>query len=292
MYGRKYNLYRIIKLWLEVFFYSVVIGCIAYILHIREVTFSSVLGMLLPITSREYWYMSTYFVLYILYPFILYGIDRIDKKHYRNLLLILLVLFSFLPTSTHAKWLSGVGNLPIFITLFLFGAYTKKYEISQRKGNFSKILLLLVTILLTWVGEVFLKRRLPEYSFYMVWGMWKLPVVIIALQIFLIFKGLGKGTPNVVNVIAQSVSGVYLIHIGRLENYLFKELIDNSVTYDKPVYLCIQIALSTLVIFGVCILIDRCRIQLFGKIENGIADIVYKRIQGIESEIYGFYIVH
>lgn len=291
LYGQEYKLYRIIKLWLEIFFYSIVLGCISYILNIQEITFLSGIRMLFPIISREYWYMSSYFALYLLYPFILNGISFMDKKYHKNLLLILLFLFSLLPTFSHAKWLTGSGNLSIFITLFLIGSYVRKYE-NTEKIKIGRVLFLIITILITWTSEVLLKLCYPSYSFYMVWEMWKFPVVIIALQLFLIFIKIGKKLSDKVNIIAQSVFGVYLLHMGSLKDYLFKEIIDNSKTYNSPIYLCTQMILSTILIFVICILIDRCRIKLLGRIEIMISDYVYKKIQPIETKIYGFYKVN
>lgn len=70
---------RIIKIWVEVWVYSV--GGNSLFLAGKGTTFNKTLiKILMPILFREYWYMSTYIVLYFFVPYINKIIDNIDKK--------------------------------------------------------------------------------------------------------------------------------------------------------------------------------------------------------------------
>ena len=61
---KKFTVKRIIKLWLEVWFYSVTIGFICYATGITEFSLRGVVRMLFPVVFNEYWYMSAYTILF------------------------------------------------------------------------------------------------------------------------------------------------------------------------------------------------------------------------------------
>ena len=66
---KEFDSRRIIKLWLQTFFYSVVCSLIAFKMGIIGVSIKKIVMMLLPITYNEYWFISSYLILMILVLF-------------------------------------------------------------------------------------------------------------------------------------------------------------------------------------------------------------------------------
>ena len=54
----------------------------------------------LPFITRKYWFYSTYVCLFIISGYIQKFLDSLEKKEFERLLIILLFLFSVLPTVT------------------------------------------------------------------------------------------------------------------------------------------------------------------------------------------------
>lgn len=77
---------HLVKLWLKVLFYSVLVGIIYIGLNYNDL--GAVLNLqllekiLLPIGSRDWWFISDYFVLMLLAPFLNQAFRTIEKRKY------------------------------------------------------------------------------------------------------------------------------------------------------------------------------------------------------------------
>ena len=262
---KPFKLSRILKLWAEVFFYSVIIGSICYCLSIVEFTPKSFIKMIFPIISKEYWYMSTYVILYLIYPFLTVLINNLDRKQFEYLIFLTIICFSAIPTFAKAYWLTGTNNLSIFITLFFVGTYIKKFHISGFKRNSLNYLCFVTIGIMIWISELLSKLIGSKNPFYFLWDMYKLPVVLMAILMFLSFNNMKLKESSVISALARTVFGVYLIHMGRLGDYLFKDLINNETVYDKPFWMLIYLIVTSVCIFMFCSIIDIIRAELIEK---------------------------
>ncbi len=80
------KLSKALKLWLQVFFYSIILYAASVILLGDSFSYTNLLFSLLPVSSGEWWYASNYIVLFLLSPFINKVINSIDDKKYLILL--------------------------------------------------------------------------------------------------------------------------------------------------------------------------------------------------------------
>ena len=64
-----FKLDKIIKLVGQVFFYSIVIYLVFCLTGMRDVGIKSAIKALFPVTFSQWWFASTYFVLFLLHPF-------------------------------------------------------------------------------------------------------------------------------------------------------------------------------------------------------------------------------
>ena len=88
---------RIIKLEFEVIFYSFIIGVIFFIFFPERETLKNLLGELTPLRSSQYWFYNTYFVFFLLSPFINKLISALNKDEFKKILILLSVLWVVIP---------------------------------------------------------------------------------------------------------------------------------------------------------------------------------------------------
>ena len=107
--GELFNLRRILKFWGQVFFYSVSIYFAFRLFGIGELTSKPVTDILFPITFRQWWFASTYFVLYLLHPFINRLLRNLSKEEFQRFLILLMMMFRNLKIGYH-KWINLIAS--------------------------------------------------------------------------------------------------------------------------------------------------------------------------------------
>lgn len=90
----KFSWKKVVGLIGEVWFYSVVILVCLIVTKQDVYSKTQILNAFLPISTRQYWFMTDYIILYILSPYINVGLQNLDKKQFKKLLFILIILFS------------------------------------------------------------------------------------------------------------------------------------------------------------------------------------------------------
>lgn len=285
MWNKHFKFQRLVKLWMEVWIYSVVSGAFYFGLGYEQVTWLQVIKILMPITFNEYWYMSTYVILYFLMPYINKLITHFDKKQHKFFILIFLIFFSIMPTTTTMRWTVGTGNLLIFIGLYVAGAYISKYNIMEITNKRVNCIGVLVGVVAIWISEIVLKI-VGLSPFYFSEEMFKTPVTITAVFLFLLFINLQVNLPQIILTSARSVYGVYLFHIGRLNKIIFLMLFNNSLVYQNSIILIIHIIMVVLIIFIIGVLIH----QIMSKIlEVTVFKFTKNIINRVEKCINQFY---
>ena len=127
VYDRKslFNTRKILKFWGQIFFYSIAIYGAACLLGITEFDVHKLPETLFPITYGAWWFASTYFVLYLVHPFLNILLYNLDKAAYKKLLLLLLVMWCLIPTITQKSF---QGNYFLwFVTLYCVAGYIRIY---------------------------------------------------------------------------------------------------------------------------------------------------------------------
>ncbi|MBQ5417783.1 MAG: acyltransferase family protein, partial [Oscillospiraceae bacterium] len=131
---------KILKLWGQVFFYSIVIFLVFSVSGLQPFSQQELIEHIAPVTYSRWWFASTYFVLYMLSPYINRLLRTFDRKQYISFLLLLMVLWSVIPTITGSLLQSD----PLFWFVFLYSlaGYIKLFGI---KTDLSSKKLLLIS---------------------------------------------------------------------------------------------------------------------------------------------------
>lgn len=269
-YNKKIKIVRIMQLWCEVWFYSVTIGVVCIVTGIAKLSVKEIVKMCFPVIYNEYPFFSAYMVLFLLIPFINRLLDTLTMEQVRKLSWLLFMIVSVIPTFTCSSWIMTSTQLPMFITLYVLGFGFGKYGMEFLRFNrLYNGMVLSIMLVLTWMSEILL-HIIGISPFYFVWDMNKLPVVIIAIEIIVVFKNV-KVEGNIqgfVETVSKSVFGVYLIHIHRtLKTPLLDVLFDNRLTYGTWKIIP-QVFAGALLILVSCVIIDWIRIHTLERMIN------------------------
>ena len=136
---KKYNFSNLIYLWILALFYSVLFEIILFIKNKKSDNFFL---SFFPILIMRQWYFNAYFSMYLFLPFLNIGINKINIKAYRNIVLFLIAFFSFyniiavIFKRTNYHFLNeGYSSLWLII-LYIIGGYFGK-NIIEGKNNFN-----------------------------------------------------------------------------------------------------------------------------------------------------------
>lgn len=122
---------RPVKIWKQVFFYSMLFGCGALITGVQEFDIYQFFTYCFPLVTEHYWFATCYVVLCLVMPFLNVGISYLEQRETGYLLAGLLLFFSISKTviPMQLPWDKSGYDVLWFMVLYLTGAYLKRYGI-------------------------------------------------------------------------------------------------------------------------------------------------------------------
>lgn len=268
MLGKKIKPSRITELWFEVFFYSVSISAIMMIVYRDLFSARNIVYAVTPIISNQYWYMTSYFMMYLFVPMMNKFADAANKKVFTATIVVILVLTTGSLMIKQDGFRLNDGYSPIWLMImYLVGAYMKKFNVGAKMKKWLALLLYVISSLCSFILCVFSKKLLKimlgnDISYLSYTSPF---VVLSAIFLFIFFSKLkfGKKTEKLINYITPAALGVYLIHTHPLVfNKLMKDIAMPLVNHGTAAMIFGSIAMA-LAVFITCIVIDLLRIQLF-----------------------------
>lgn len=283
---KPFSLKKILKLWLQVLFYSVTIYLLFVILGKETFSLGTLLKTLIPVSTKEYWFVTAFFVLMILTPFINKYINSIKQEEFSKLLKVSTLLFILLPSLSIILTIISSTFLSVqidfygteliqFIYFYLLGAYISKYEVSFLKKH--NTMILIISCLLLLLSPLFFiyiskfKVELVYYSNYL-FNRNSILCVLISLSLLTIFSKKRAFSDKIINYIAGTIFAVYLISDN---NFVRKILWTDIFCVSKYVlskYLIVNLILSVLIIFITCIIIELIRKNTIERLTNWLLD--------------------
>ena len=171
------------------------------------------------------YYVYIYCALYLLSPYINKAVDRLNKRDYKKLLGVMLVLFSVWPTVmdcvqaqfglkyTDISFISADGNgrgftFVNFVLLYLIGGYIRKY--GSNDGKYKNLFYLLFFASMSVVISLVLPKLWGTNGII---GYESVIVIIQAVSMFEFFSKLNIKYNAVINFFAKASFGVFLAHM-------------------------------------------------------------------------------
>lgn len=258
---------RIILLWLQVIFYTVVITLFFTILFPEKITGDMWLNALFPFTTKQYWYMSAYFGMFFLIPFMNAGINTFSKNKMRSFLVTVVIFYLFMPTVMGIDTFNlGGGYSMIWLCLlYIIGGCIKKLDIVQVMSQKKAMVLFLLMIFTSWLSKCFLDAYHTEYG--MTFVSFTSPTIFFAAVALLIFflhiHIYNEKVVRIVNVFASISLGVYIIHVNPLiwNNIMWNFAADYA--NNRSIVMLIKIFIAAVVIYLGCSVIDLIRKRIF-----------------------------
>lgn len=183
------------------------------------------------------------------------------------------------------------NNLIWFILLYLIAGYIKIYGFDKRFKHKTYLIGFISLYLFTYIlGVSFLifnkDYAYKDYSSYYFFSQDKITFLLISIFLFCFFATMKERKNKIINLIASSTFGVYLIHDNPyIRNYIWKELFKVSSYINSP-YLFLYSILITFSVFIVCTFIDLIRHLisiLLGELFNKIN---FSKIGNFSSKVY------
>lgn len=264
-----FNGKKILKLWGQIIFYSVSIYVTARLLDISGVDIHKLPETLFPITYGAWWFASTYFVLYLIHPFINVMLHSIDQAAYKKLLALLFTMWCLIPTITQKSFQGN--NLLWFVTLYCAAGYIRLYGLFPKFSVKRWILLFVLSLVLkysTAVIYILLGTKIPYFYDNSMYFYTKESAFTFAcaLSLFMIFKGLNIKYNKWINVIASATFGVYLIHDNRIVRPILWKKVFHNVTYQDSIKIIPYSIAMAAIVFIVCTLVELLRQRVFAAV--------------------------
>lgn len=278
MIGRSIKVKRIVYLWLQVVFYSLLMTGIAWFFFPSvNISVLDWVKAIMPLTYEQYWFVTAYVGLFFTIPVlnrVFVGLDQKDAFKYLAGGFVLLSLFPSIIGRDVFKTSFGYSYL-WFIYLFMLGGGIRQYEV-WKKIHFGKsVIFFMISLIAAFSLQVLWKPIVKLLGSEIVWGQYTSPFILIEVIALLVMFAKIQITSQrmqaIIGYIAPSIFAVYVLH----SNGVFRRMIDwngkfCSLADYGVVGVIVGIILVALIIFIASIIIDIIRRYvvnyLFGRI--------------------------
>lgn len=279
------SLKKLIKLWLPIFFWSVICAFFVPIFTNTSVQPTIIIKSVFPISFNQYWFMTAYFFMYLLIPVLNKIVMSLNNnlKRITFIFLGLILIFSSIGSTTDFTTLFGedAGSMLMnFCIVYCWGALIRinKEAISKSILSSKKMLL---SIIMTYIIIVqLLFGVLYKTESILIWklikqfiiGPWTLFIVVIACCIFIQINGMQLRYSKYINLIATTTFGIYLISDNNnVRSVLWNNIFHTQYILNKPYAVLYVIGISILV-FIICSILEYIRKLIFSNFENKIGN--------------------
>lgn len=278
-YKQKYKISRIIYIWIETLFYSLVIYAILAISNLHDFSVKDCLGYMIPIITGKYWYITAYFFMFLFIPLLNTAINSVTRATFKTALLFIFIFMScgsFFYTVIFFKdpfALNRGYSAMWLIVMYLFGAYIGKYEVYKSVKAKTMVLSFAIFLCLSEAIRIILiVMGLPRFADAFM--PYVSPVnFVLALLLFVICLQIDIKSLKIsklLYVLSSSTLGIFLIHTHPLVREIFMPKLV-VLTEFNPLVTILLVLICVILIFCICSLIDYLRIKLFNLIKINIA---------------------
>lgn len=263
-FGIRFDLKKLIRLDLMIIFFTL-LSTVA----LGDFGIKSLIKSCIPVLSRQYWFITCYFALCIIAPFLNQIPEKLSKESFRRLLLVLLLLFSVIPTLTTYDIMQDAGKgLVDLVMIYLIGRYLALYcNKSYRCGRLclgmaaSTLCVFVADSALTLNQGVIYSTFSRDCSIF---------IIFTAVMILLLFREIHFSS-RIINRAASNVLAVYVLD--QVIRTIFNRYFDLNA-YANSWYLFFVVCGYVLVVMFIAILLNEIRKLTIGRLEPWISNIV------------------
>ena len=265
----QYKFSNLIYLWFITAFYSITKH--AYLFLESRINSKQLFLSFFPILIKFHWYVNAYFIMYLILPFINYGIKLLSLKTFRNLVFFYIIFFSIyyifsaLFEKTDYNFLIGGYSSSWLTILYIIGGYFGKHIlVNIDKSN----KLIKYFYLINFIGFSFLSSEIFFITGKRILINYLSPTVLFgAFSLIMIFNSI-KITNNsiikIIKFITPLTFSATLIHsiLFSLKLKIVLFLFESIKEFNNKL-LFIKIYVISVIVFIFSIIIDFLRLSLF-----------------------------
>lgn len=288
MINSKFKIKKLINLIIEVFIYSLFGLCIGAIFKPEFISFISVIKAIFPVIYCEYWFMTTYIIMYLLSPFMNKLFNVLNKNELKKLIFILIIIEVVIPTLTTSEF--KFSSVLWFMTLYIIGAYINKFSHKFLENQKQNIIIIVLSYLLISISIIifdFLGMKIKIISLHATYfaKINSILCVLCSISLFLYFKNMKIFYSNIINTISSTTLGIYLIHSNTFIGPIIWESIFKCATYADSKFLIINALIAIVCVFIACSIIDLIRQVILDKLVNKKIEKILSKIEILSEKI-------
>lgn len=257
---------RIVNLWLAAVFWGVVM-LLACSLCGYSVAGESYLDAVLPIWHDQYWFLSAYFMMFLIMPLMNKAILAMTRKEFRQLFAAVAIFvcgYSMLGADVFG--LRSGYSFPWLCMVYVIGAYIRLFN-PCRWRKLCCFMSAVGIAIATAFAYLSLRHFLPNVRFSFV-SYVSAPTLSIAILIFMgsLQIEFGERMSRIVKAVAATTFGIYLIHV---QPFVWRNIWKVGLSRIKigtAFELILAVAGLSIAVFAVLALLEHLRQVTFERI--------------------------
>lgn len=260
MIKKAVNWKRMLLLIITMYFYYWVILLLFGSFNLANITWKYIVKAVAPFLFGANWFVCCYIVFSLFIPYINLFLTSLTKRQYCVFLKIVFLLGFLLPSFKITTYFVA-QEIILFGIMYAFGAYFRLYKLNGRYskiGFWNKLIVIdsILLMIVPIVSSMFVGK--PDIFTGLLGA-------ILAISLFVRFILHPPFINCIINKLAQSVLGVYLIHDNEfIRHFLWRDCFPN-ISY---LHTYMMIPIFIIKVFGVfilCTLIDQIRLIIIEK---------------------------
>lgn len=286
MINSKITLKKIVKLWLPIFFWSLFLYLLMSRIEGYGLSLKNLIKSIFPITFSQYWFMTSYFFMYLLIPILNVVVKSIKSKQQ----LILSILLGMTLIISGFKWFGRCAgsSLIAFCVVYCFGSLIRLNQSKINKiwnNNIYYLFLLYLMLIEVPLIFYFLTNKIIFWKIgqKFAFDYSTLFIVLVAILIFLIIMRSNVRYNALINRIATVMFGIYLISDNNyVREWLWDTVLHMRVMFRSS-YVIGYVLIMVSIVFIVCGVLEYIRKIIFIRLENYLGN----KAQKFQTSILG-----
>lgn len=275
----KFKPSRVLSFMAEILFYTLLITLFFQIKYPSLVNGKVWFKAIFPVMNQEYWYVTAYFGLLIIMPFLNAGLKNIDNKYLVVFSIASMLYFSLFPIlfKSGAFNLGAGYSLIWLLILYIFGGAIRRLNLERIPPYIGVIIYILMVVITYNIPD----SRYVDYTSPTIL-LGSIGLLLSCVRIKINNK---KPLKFILKLLGEATLAVYLIHVHPLiwNKYINDFAVKLHMTENPSVVLLFfKIMLAGLVILVFGLVVDIVRIYLFKliRLKQGLGkiDSLYEKI--------------
>ena len=247
--------------------------------------FSTIVKDFLIISHTPYWFMATYFYLYLCAPILNFCFEKLNVRRLYYLIGVLGFLSFYLGVLGKDESLCGGKNIVNFAFLYMVGRMIYKYRTIWHHFSYWKLIIIYLSLNGIVVGLYLLNN--PSIIMVLWNAMYYYCSIGLLFNAILVFFIVGKKTfrSSIINGIGGSVFAIYLIHgnphVYRCWIHPFACSLYDKAESVPMVFICM--CLLTILIMTGSVLVDKLLYPIW-TLNTRFAETIESRVKTIVNE--------